>query len=247
MRIALIGYGKMGKTIEQLALRQEHEIVLKIGSGNPEDFTGENLRQADVAIEFSRPEVAFANICACLRAGVPTVCGTTAWLDRLPEVEALCRQTGGAFLYASNFSIGVNIFFAVNRILAAMMDGQVQYDVRLEEIHHTQKLDAPSGTAITLANDILNKISRKKKWVSLPDGQSPGQQGGGENALEIVSKRIDPAPGTHVVTWSSAIDTIEISHTAHSREGFAAGALAAAGWLIGRRGVFGMKDVLGFD
>jgi 4-hydroxy-tetrahydrodipicolinate reductase len=244
MKIALIGYGKMGKAIEGIALRKGHEIILKIDLENRDDLTVENLKHADVAIEFSRPETAFGNIAACLSAGVPVVSGTTAWLGRYEEAKELCRKTGGGFLYASNFSIGVNIFFAASRQLAAMMDAQNQYDVAMEEIHHTQKLDAPSGTAITLAEGILGQLSRKKKWVCEEgEGASPTRV---PDDLRIASKRIDQVPGTHVVNWDSAVDSIEIRHTAHSREGFAAGALAAAEWLIGKKGCFEMKDMVGF-
>lgn len=243
MKIGILGFGKMGRTIERLALDAGHEIVLKIDSQNKSDLTDENLRKADVAIEFSRPETAFENISACLRAGVPVVAGTTAWLDKLEEARKMCEETGGAFFYASNFSIGVNIFFAVNRYLAALMHQQPQYDVQMEEVHHTQKLDHPSGTAITLAEGILKNITRKSSWAASLNEPKTGLK---SSELSIVSKRTDPAPGTHIVTWASGIDTIELSHTAHAREGFAAGALAAAEWLIGKKGTFEMKDMLGF-
>ncbi|MBI5916424.1 MAG: 4-hydroxy-tetrahydrodipicolinate reductase [Bacteroidetes bacterium] len=246
MKIAIIGYGKMGRVIERLAEGKGHSIVLKIGSGNLADLTPANLRRADVAIEFSRPEKAFNNISACLRAGVPVVCGTTAWLNRLEEAKALCLTTGGGLFVASNFSIGVNIFFAVNRFLASLMEGQSQYDVHMEEVHHTQKLDHPSGTAITLAEGILSHISRKNHWETHLQSVENEQFTTVPDAIPIVSKRIVNVPGTHVVTWTSGIDTIEISHTAHSREGFAAGAIAAAEWLAGRQGYFEMKDMLGF-
>ncbi|MCB0521273.1 MAG: 4-hydroxy-tetrahydrodipicolinate reductase [Lewinellaceae bacterium] len=238
MKIALIGYGKMGKAIERLALAGGHEVVLKIGSGNKSELTVENLKLADVAIEFSRPETAFDNITLCAKAGIPVVCGTTAWLDRLEEAKGLVQANDSAFLYASNFSIGVNIFFALNRYLAVLMEQQPQYDVQMEETHHTQKLDAPSGTAITLANDILKNVARKNNWVK--------EKANAPTELPIASKRVDNVPGTHIVTWASGIDTIEISHTAHSREGFAAGALAAAEWIVGKQGCFEMEDMLGF-
>ncbi|MFQ5445749.1 MAG: 4-hydroxy-tetrahydrodipicolinate reductase [Saprospiraceae bacterium] len=244
MKIALIGYGKMGKAIEGIALQKGHDIALKIDRKNRDTLTIREVQTADVAIEFSRPETAFDNIAFCLNAGVPVVSGTTAWLDRLGEARTLCRQTGGAFLYASNFSIGVNIFFALNRHLAAMMKSQNQYDVVMEEIHHTQKLDAPSGTAITLAEGILSELSRKKKWVCVEgEGGAPAPVPG---EILIASKRRGRVPGTHIVNWESSVDSIEIRHTAHSREGFAAGALAAAEWLVGKRGCFEMKDMLGF-
>ncbi len=238
MKIALIGYGKMGRAIDGLATAAGDEVILRIDQDNPEDLSPERLSRAEVAIEFSRPEAAFGNIRACLAAGVPVVSGTTGWLDRLEEAKAFCRQQGGAMLYASNFSIGVNLFFALNHYLAHLMKGQEQYDVALEEIHHTQKLDAPSGTAITLAEGILDELTRKDRWVNHEKADS------GE--LPIISKRIGQVPGTHTVSWSSSIDTITIRHEAHSREGFARGALQAARWIIGKRGFFEMKDMLGF-
>lgn len=237
MKIALIGYGKMGKTLERLALANGDEVVLKIDADNRQEFTKENLRLADVAIEFSRPDSAFENIKTCLEAGVPVVSGTTAWLDQLPDAKAVCEQQEGAFLYASNFSIGVNIFFAVNRFLAQKMSEQKQYKVGMEEIHHTQKLDAPSGTAITLAEGIMENIPEKKNWIN--DTTDVPQE------LSIVSKRIDKVPGTHEIVYESVVDSISIKHTAHSREGFASGALMAAAWIIGKQGFFGMEDMLG--
>ena len=246
MNLAIIGYGKMGKTIERLALEEGHEIVLKIGSENPGDLTTENLNRADVAIEFSRPETAFSNIAACLKAGTPVVSGTTAWLDRLEEAKSRWHSSGGPFFYASNFSIGGHIFFAVNRFLAALMNGQPQYDVSMEEIHHTQKLDHPSGTAITLAEGIVQQVSRKTNWQTRLEGTKAEPWAGSADSFPIVSKRIGNVPGTHIIQWSSSIDTVEISHTAHSREGFAAGAITAAEWLIGKQGYFEMKDMLGF-
>ena len=236
MKIALIGYGKMGKTIENIAVQRGHEIVLRLDVNNTEDF--KRLGEADIAIEFTRPESAFENIKQCIAAKVPVVSGTTGWLDLYQTVSQLCLQNDSAFFYASNYSIGVNIFFEINRQLALMMNNYPMYDVRMEETHHTQKLDAPSGTAITLANSILENVSRKTKWTCNTEGSA--------EAINITAKRIDPAPGTHVVTYDSAIDTIEIVHTAHSREGFATGAVLAAEWLLGKKGVFSMKDMLGF-
>ena len=236
MKIALIGYGKMGKTIENIAVQRGHEIVLRLDVNNTEDF--KRLGEADIAIEFTRPESAFENIKQCIAAKVPVVSGTTGWLDLYQTVSQLCLQNDSAFFYASNYSIGVNIFFEINRQLALMMNNYPMYDVRMEETHHTQKLDAPSGTAITLANSILENVSRKTKWACNTEGSA--------EAINITAKRIDPAPGTHVVTYDSAIDTIEIAHTAHSREGFATGAVLAAEWLLGKKGVFSMKDMLGF-
>ncbi|ASZ11660.1 4-hydroxy-tetrahydrodipicolinate reductase [Chitinophaga pendula] len=236
MKIALIGYGKMGKAIEAIALANGHEIIHRIDLNSTHLLEKEHLQHADVAIEFTSPETAFHNIQKCFAANVPVVCGTTGWLDKLSTITDHCREQQQAFLYASNFSIGVNIFFEVNKKLAALMAGQPQYNVNLEEIHHTQKKDAPSGTAITLAEQILEQVTRKEKWVN---AESPQEQD-----LVILSKRIDPAPGTHTITYTSAIDDISITHTAHSREGFAAGAVAAATWIIGKTGVFTMKDVL---
>ncbi len=238
MRIAIIGYGKMGKTIERLATQNGDEIVLKIDGSNQNEFTPDNLAKADVAIEFSRPESAVENLKKCILAGVPVVSGTTGWLENKPEIDTITLQNDGAFLYASNFSIGVNIFFAVNGYLAKLMDNQSQYDVEMEEIHHTEKLDAPSGTGITLAKQIIKNLERKNNWVNEPAFQ--------ESEISLISKRIDKVPGTHSIVYNSPVDEIEIIHTAHSREGFALGAIQAARWIIGQRGVFGMKDVLGF-
>lgn len=239
MKIAIIGYGRMGKTIERLAIEQGHEVVLKINIDNIEEFTTENLQKAEVAIEFSQPESAFSNIEKCLKAGIPTVSGTTAWLDKLPEAKKICAESNGAFLYASNFSIGVNIFFEVNRYLAKMMNKQPQYEPTLNEIHHTKKLDAPSGTGITLAEGVLNNIERKSHWVNR-DTET-------QEELALTSERIDDVPGTHSIDYSCGVDTIEIKHTAHTREGFANGAILAANWLIGKQGYFTMKDLLGFE
>ncbi len=226
----------MGKTIERLATQAGDEIVLKVGHENLEDFTIENLQKADVAIEFSRPEAAFENLKTCIEVGIPVISGTTGWLDKKPEIEALAIQNNGAFIYASNFSIGVNIFFAVNEYLAKMMNPQSQYDVEMEEIHHTEKLDAPSGTGISLANQVIENLDRKNAWVNEPAFD--------EEKISLISKRIDKVPGTHSIVYNSPIDEIEIKHTAHSREGFALGAIQAARWIIGKQGVFSMKDVL---
>ena len=236
MKIALLGYGKMGRIIESLAPDEGGQVVLRVDRDNLQDL--DQLNTADVAIEFSQPESAPGNILRCLEAGVPVVCGTTGWTGRLDEIKEYCDSKGGAFFYASNFSIGVNVFFALNRFLAERMNQWPTYDVKLEEIHHTQKLDAPSGTAITLAGDIIRRLDRKEKWVN---GEASD-----EKELPILSRRVDPAPGTHRVIYSSAIDEIEIRHEAFSREGFARGALKAARWIIGRKGCFGMDDMLGF-
>ncbi|HXB31850.1 MAG TPA: 4-hydroxy-tetrahydrodipicolinate reductase [Puia sp.] len=238
MKIALIGYGKMGHAIEEIARTRGHEIVLKVSIENVEDNTIDNIRKADTAIEFTGPLSAFDNIIRCLDAGVPVVSGSTGWLDKLPTVREHCHQKQGGFLYASNFSVGVNIFFEVNRRLAALMAPHPDYEVRITEIHHTEKKDAPSGTAISLAEQILEKIPRKKGWVNhISDNLDD---------LEILSERTDPAPGTHRIEYYSAIDTIEITHTAHNRRGFAMGAVLAAEFLRGKKGVYQMSDVLGF-
>jgi len=236
MKIALIGYGKMGKTIEGIALQRGHHADLKIDIDSMASFTKENLQQCDVAIEFTGPHSAKENILKCMEAGIPIVSGSTGWLEDLAEVENFCKEKNGTFLYASNFSVGVNIFFEVNKKLAQLMKAHEDYAISLEEIHHTQKKDAPSGTAITLAEQILAEVPRKKKWVN--DGSTDAEE------LVIISKREDPAPGTHSIKYSSAIDDIEIIHTAHSREGFALGAVLAAEYICNKKGIFSMKDVL---
>jgi 4-hydroxy-tetrahydrodipicolinate reductase len=236
MNIALIGYGKMGKAIEEIALQRGHQIVLKIDITNAHDFNPANLSKADVAIEFTGPESAVENIKKCIEAGVPVVSGSTGWLDKWEEVVQYCKEKNGGLLYASNFSIGVNIFFEANRQLAALMSDRTEYNVAIEEIHHTQKKDAPSGTSITLAEGILENLSAKNKWVL---GDTANQ-----NELSIISKRIDPAPGTHIITYDSPVDSIEIKHTAHSRTGFASGAVLAADFMIEKKGIYGMRDVL---
>ncbi|MFO7672682.1 MAG: 4-hydroxy-tetrahydrodipicolinate reductase [Lutibacter sp.] len=232
MKIALLGYGKMGKTIEQIALHRGHEIVLKIDE-NSADY---DISIADVAIDFSIPAAAFKNISNCLNNKVPVISGTTGWLAKLPEATQLCKQNNGAFIYASNFSLGVNIFFELNAHLAKMMRNLEQYAISIEEIHHTKKLDAPSGTAITLAEGIIEN-SDKESWALNVTTN--------ENVIPITAKRLDEVPGTHTVTYKSTVDTLEIKHTAHSRDGFALGAVIAAEWLVGKTGVFTMKDVLG--
>ena len=220
MKIALIGYGKMGKTIEEIALQRGHSVNLKIDIDSITDFTKENLQHCDIAIEFTGPHSAKNNILQCFDAGVPVVSGSTGWLDDRAEVETSCKEKNGSFLYASNFSVGVNIFFEVNKKLAQLMKQLDAYDVSIEETHHTQKKDAPSGTAITLAEQILEEVKRKNKWVN----HEPEKL----EELSITSKRIDPAPGTHIVKYSSVIDDLEIIHTAHNRQGFALGAVLAA-------------------
>lgn len=237
MKFALIGYGKMGHAIEEAATQKGHEIVLRIGIENLEDFTNENLRTADVAIEFTSPHSAVANIKKCLDAGLPVVCGSTGWLAQWNDIIEYCTQNNGAFLYASNFSVGVNLFFKLNSLLAQMMEAHDEYDVSMEEIHHTEKKDAPSGTAITLAEQVVQQISRKKQWVN--------QSNSNKENLVITSKRIDPAPGTHIIRYTSDVDDIEIIHTAHNRMGFASGAVLAAEFIAGKKGIYNMKDVLG--
>ncbi|HEY8893721.1 MAG TPA: 4-hydroxy-tetrahydrodipicolinate reductase [Niastella sp.] len=237
MKIALIGYGKMGHAIEEIALQRGHEIVLKVGIENIEDNTIENIQKADVAIEFTSPEIAFDNVIKCLDAGVPVVSGSTGWLQRFDEAKAYCTKKNGALLYASNFSVGVNIFFAINKRLAELIAPHSEYNVSLTEIHHTQKKDAPSGTAITLADGILRYLRRKKTWVN-HETNNPEE-------LPIISERIDPAPGTHSITYTSDIDDIEIKHTAHNRKGFATGAVLAAEFLQNKKGIYSMSDVLG--
>lgn len=237
MKIALIGYGKMGKAIETIAVEKGHEVVLKIDMDNAADLNQKNIARADVAIEFTGPHSAFANVMKCLELGVPLVCGSTGWLDKWAEVKDYCLQQDGTLVYASNYSIGVNLFFELNMRLAKLMSHYPQYDVMMEEIHHTQKKDAPSGTAITLAEQVLANIPGKKHWVNhlsdIPE------------ELEIISERIDPAPGTHKIKYHSTVDDIEIIHTAHNRVGFAGGALLAAEFAINKKGIFGMKEVLG--
>ncbi len=238
MNIALIGYGKMGKAIEEIALQKGHEIVLKIDVENQNELTEINLQQADVAIEFTGPQNALNNIYKCIDANIPVVCGSTGWLEHWADVERYCMEKNGTLLYASNFSIGVNIFFEVNKKLAALMSKQPAYDVTIEEIHHTEKKDSPSGTAITLAEQIIKEIPKKSTWINEPSTNN--------DALVINSIRMDPAPGTHTVTYHSGVDDITIVHTAHNRKGFAGGAILAAEFLQGKKGIFFMKDVLGF-
>lgn len=237
MKIALIGYGKMGKAIEAIALEKGHEIVLKIDIDNAADLNRQNIAKADVAIEFTGPHSAFNNVMKCLELGIPLVCGSTGWLDKWKEVTAYCKERNGTLIYASNYSIGVNLFFDLNTKLARLMNAYPDYNVSMEEIHHTEKKDAPSGTAISLAEQVLQNIDRKKQWVNhLSDNPED---------LVIVSKRIDPAPGTHKISYSSVVDDIEIIHTAHNRIGFAGGAVMAAAFAINKKGIFGMKEVLG--
>ena len=237
MKIALIGYGKMGKAIESIALSKGHEIVLKIDIQNNQDFTEAALQKADVAIEFTGPHSAFENVKKCIAWGVPVVSGSTGWLDQWAEIKDLCAEKNATLIYSSNYSIGVNLFFELNKQLAQLMESYNSYDVSMTEVHHTEKKDAPSGTAISLAEQILTNLGRKNKWVNTASGNS--------NELVIQSERIDPAPGTHIVKYSSEVDDIEIIHTAHTRIGFASGAVLAAEFAFEKKGIFTMKDVLG--
>ncbi|CAL2095022.1 4-hydroxy-tetrahydrodipicolinate reductase [Tenacibaculum sp. 190524A05c] len=230
MKLALLGYGRMGKEIEKIALERGHEIVITSNGEEAYDIT-----KADVAIDFSVPTSAYNNISTCIENNVPVVSGTTGWLDKYNDAVELCKEKKGGFIYASNFSLGVNIFFALNEKLAAMMNPQKQYNLDIEEIHHTKKLDAPSGTAITLAEGIINN-SDKKKWEL--DGDSTNE------LIPITAVRIPDVPGTHTINYNSEVDSIEIKHTAHNRKGFALGAVVAAEWLIGKEGIYSMRDVL---
>lgn len=231
MKIALLGYGKMGKVIENIALERGHEIVLR--KGNSDSFDG--LLKADIAIDFSVPNSAVTHISECLNHNIPVISGTTGWLENYDEMVTLCQEKNGSFIYGSNFSLGVNIFFELNDYLAKMMKNLKDYNVSMEEIHHTQKLDAPSGTAISLADGII-KNTAYTNWTL---------HNASTNEIYIDAKRIENIPGTHSVFYDSKVDQIEIKHTAHSREGFALGSVIAAEWLLGKKGVFTMKDVLG--
>lgn len=231
MNIALLGYGRMGKAIEQIAIKRSHTIVLTVDK-NDKNY---DITKADVAIDFSIPDVAFNNISNCINNNVPVISGTTGWLNKYKDAVNLCKEKDGAFIYASNYSLGVNIFFELNKTLAKMMSNLKQYNVSMEEIHHTQKLDAPSGTAITLAEGIIAQHNKLEDW-KLNVGE--------ENIIPIVAKRIENVPGTHTVNYKSEVDTITIEHKAHNRQGFALGAVIAAEWIVGKTGVFTMNDVL---
>mgnify|MGYP006346160125 FL=1 len=233
MKIALLGYGKMGKVIERIALERGHKIVLK----KDHDSSFEGLENADVAIDFSVPDSAVENISECFNKDIPVISGTTGWLTDYPKMVELCNAKNGSFIYGSNFSLGVNVFFELNEYLAKMMANLKQYKVSMEEIHHTQKLDAPSGTAITLAEGVIKHTDYANWTLETPIS----------NEIHIEAKRIENIPGTHSIFYDSEVDQIEIKHTAHSREGFALGAVVAAEWLVGKKGVFTMKDVLGLN
>jgi 4-hydroxy-tetrahydrodipicolinate reductase len=238
MKIALIGYGKMGHAIEEIASKKGHEVVLRITHKNLHDLSKENIKKADVAIEFTNPDSAVSNILFCLENNIPVISGTTGWLSKIKIVEEKCKEVNGSFLYASNFSIGVNIFFELNKKLATLMKPHPGYEIQMEEVHHTQKKDAPSGTAITLANQIIDVSAQKNKWVN--------RETENKNELQIISKRVQEVAGIHSIKYLSDVDSIEIIHTAHSRRGFAEGAVLAAEFIIDKKGIFSMKDVLNF-
>ncbi|MES2446086.1 MAG: 4-hydroxy-tetrahydrodipicolinate reductase [Bacteroidota bacterium] len=245
MKIALLGYGKMGQIIERFAIERGHEIVLKISIDNVEDFTTENLQKADVAIDFSAPDAAVDNIYKCFEASLPVVVGTTGWYGNLQEIKNDCLSSNNTLLYGSNFSIGVNLFFHLNKVLAKLMNNYPAYEVQVEEIHHTQKLDAPSGTAMTIAEDIIEELDRKAEWLNEVVG-TPIPDVIKNEQLLIESHRIENVPGTHTVVYSSEVDDIEIKHTAHSRAGFALGAIVAAEWLQNKKGFYNIADVFNF-
>ena len=238
MKILLLGYGKMGKTIEKMAVERGHNIEFIIDKEDQALFDQISNQKVDVAIEFSQPDAATENILKCFRKGIPVVSGTTGWLEQFEEVKNSCQQENGTFFYASNFSLGVNIFFKINRFLAKIMGQFPDYRVSMEEIHHTEKKDAPSGTAITLAEGIMGENTKIQKWLNRVSDK--------EDELSIISKRIDKVPGTHTVQYASSVDNIEIKHTAHSRQGFALGAVLVAEWIIDKKGILGMEDYLNF-
>jgi 4-hydroxy-tetrahydrodipicolinate reductase len=238
MKIALIGYGKMGKEIEKIAVQRGHRIVLKVDEVNASAYTDAELQAADAAIEFSTPDTALNNILRCFRCHIPVVVGTTGWLDHLEDVKSRCLQTGNTFFYASNYSIGVNLFFQLNKYLAGLMNNYPDYNPSMEEIHHIHKKDSPSGTGLTLARDLMSFVSRKASWM---EGESKDPA-----VLSIHSRREGEVPGTHSIHYSSPIDEITITHTAHNRQGFALGAVMASEWIQGKKGVWGMDDMMGF-
>ena len=239
MKLAIIGYGRMGHMIEEIAKHRGHKIVCVIDAENPDDFNTPAFREADVAIEFTTPGTAVDNILKSFASKVPVVCGTTGWLDALPDIKDLCDKGEGTLLYASNFSIGVNLFMAVNRYLASLMDEFPEYVPSMTEIHHINKLDHPSGTAITLAEDLVERVTRLDSWEESAEGKEPGK-----NVLPIAHERVGEVPGTHIITWDSPVDKITISHEAKSREGFALGAVKAAEWLKDKKGYHTISDML---
>ncbi len=239
MKLAIIGYGRMGHMIEEIAKQRGHKIVCIIDIDNPDAFNTSEYRSADVAIEFTTPSTAVENILKSFASKVPVVCGTTGWLDALPDLKDMCDKGEGTLLYASNFSIGVNVFMAVNRYLAQLMNDFPEYTPSMTEIHHIHKLDHPSGTAITLAEDMVSRVTRLDCWKEPEEGKPVDK-----NALPISHERQGEVPGTHIITWDSPVDKITISHEAKSREGFALGAVKAAEWLKGRKGYYTISDML---
>jgi len=248
MNIALLGYGKMGRIIEKIANDRKHDVILKIDFYNQQDLTVENLRKADVAIEFSTPGSVLSNIMHCFDAGVPVIVGTTGWYENLPEIKRQCLQGDHTMLYASNFSVGVNIFFHLNKMLARLMNNYPYYDVQVEEIHHTQKIDSPSGTAITIAEGIIENLDSKKEWVNIlsSEGDDAASDSIKNDQLLIESFRIENVPGTHTVIYDSEVDMIELKHTAHNRNGFALGAVLAAEWIQRKKGFFSVEEMFDF-
>ena len=248
MKIALLGYGKMGKIIEKIALSRKHEIVLTIDHETLHDLTPENLQKADVVIEFTTPASVLSNIEHCFNANVPVVIGTTGWYEKLPEVKQQCIEGNKSLLWASNFSVGVNVFFYVNKLLAKVMNKYPYYEVQVEEIHHTQKMDSPSGTAITIAEGIINNTDAKNEWINvLTTDDSDDDANVAPNQLLIESLRIDSVPGTHTVIYDSEVDSIEFKHTAHNRNGFALGAVLAAEWLHDKKGFYSVEAMFDFN
>jgi 4-hydroxy-tetrahydrodipicolinate reductase len=248
MKIALLGYGKMGKIIEKIALSRKHEIVLTIDHETLHDLTTENLQKADVVIEFTTPASVLSNIGHCFNANVPVVIGTTGWYEKLPEVKQQCIEGNKSLLWASNFSVGVNVFFYVNKLLAKVMNKYPYYEVQVEEIHHTQKMDSPSGTAITIAEGIINNTDAKNEWINvLTTDDSDDDANVAPNQLLIESLRIDSVPGTHTVIYDSEVDSIEFKHTAHNRNGFALGAVLAAEWLHDKKGFYSVEAMFDFN
>jgi len=246
MKIVLLGYGKMGQLIERFAMKRGHEVVLIVDDKNRESITPEDLQEADMAIDFSTPQAALENISLCFQANLPLVVGTTGWYDHLDEIKETCLEADQALLYGSNFSIGVNIFFHINKLLAKATSPYKQYDVQVEEIHHIHKLDAPSGTAITIAEGILANTEGKERWVNSIEGSGEEIIPKSDELL-IESLRIEEVPGTHTVLYSSEVDQIEFKHTAHSRDGFALGAVIASEWLFGKKGFFQVTEMFDFN
>jgi 4-hydroxy-tetrahydrodipicolinate reductase len=238
MKIGLLGYGKMGKEIEAIALQRNHTVPLKVDEHNRITITDSDIKACNVLIDFSTPHGVMGNIHFAVNAGVPLVVGTTGWHDSIHAVGELVKNMNGSLIYGSNFSVGVNIFFALNQYLANIMDRYPDYDPAIHEIHHTQKLDAPSGTAITLGKDIIEKLKKKNKWVNYLSGK--------QDELSITADRIENVPGTHIVTYSSEVDTIELKHIAHNRKGFALGAVLAAEWIVDKKGFYEVKEMFGF-